>query len=62
MVFFKAFGIKLKLWWFRGRERAVSKALSRADRLRDILDGRLGGLQDRIHRLEKRLERIRQAL
>ncbi len=62
MVFFKAFGVKLRLWWLRGRERAVSKALSRADRLRDILDGRLSGLQDRIRRLEKRLEQIRQVL
>ncbi len=62
MDFFKVFGIKLKLWWLRGRERAVSKALEKADRLIDILDGRLSGLQDRIRRLEKRLEQIRQAL
>ncbi len=62
MGFFKAFGIKVKLWWLRGRVRAVGKALEKADRLRGILDGRLSGLQERIRRLEERRRRLREAL
>ncbi len=62
MIFFKSFGIRIKLWWLRKRAKALLRASAKAERLIDVLDRRLGKLQEQISRLEKRYKELHKTI
>ncbi len=62
MIFFKTFGIRIKLWWLRKRAKALLKASAKAERLINALDRRLDKLQEQISRLEKWYKELRQTI
>lgn len=55
----KTLGIRIKLWWLRKRVKALRRALTKADHLRDVLGARLGKLHERVLRLEERYRELR---